>query len=73
MNFENLESNDFPRWLVEKWPRRGDYTSLNMYFGGYDNPFSFALFPYNVGEAQNGFFPWDAVFILIYPECSQIV
>jgi hypothetical protein len=44
-----IAENLSPLGLVEKRPRRGDYTALNMYFGGYNTGSSFATYPVRVG------------------------
>jgi len=41
--------------------RKGDYATINMYIGGYDNKFSFATFPNEKGVAGN---PKDGVFLV---------
>jgi hypothetical protein len=66
----NLNHEPYPRALVKKWPRRGDYTTLNIYYGGFDSEYSFAFPPEQASK------PWDAVFVmnndlpLIYDENS---
>ena len=51
---------DSPLELVKKWPRRGGYSALNLYFGGVDFPYSFAAFPEAGGLSKT---PWDGVYI----------
>lgn len=52
-------ASEDPVSLIAKYPRRGDYSTLNMYYGGKDTPFSFALFPAQGGVAKN---PLDGVY-----------
>ena len=54
----NLNHEPYPRALLKKWPRRGDYKTLNIYYGGYDSDYSFAYPP----EPQIK--PWDAVYVM---------
>lgn len=51
---------DSPLELMKKWPRRGGYSALNMYFGGVNFPYSFAVFPETGGLSKK---PWDGVYI----------
>jgi hypothetical protein len=47
----NLGHEPLPRALLKKWPRRGDYTTLNIYYGGYDSDYSFA-YPLNKSSSR---------------------
>jgi hypothetical protein len=62
----------YPAELMGKWPRRGDYSTLNMYVGGSDHNTSFAYFP--MVWYANYVLPWDAVFLnyraFLYSETS---
>jgi hypothetical protein len=54
----NLNHEPYPRALLKKWPRRGDYTTLNIYYGGYDSDYSFAYPP------EQQIKPWDGVYVM---------
>lgn len=58
-----LSSDDYPRTLLKKWPQRGDYSALNIYYGGITHDNSFAYSPAGSGRAKN---PWDGVFVQIW-------
>ena len=55
-------SHDYPITLLQKWPQRGDYSALNIYYGGITHGYSFSYFPGEGGRARNYF---DGVFITI--------
>jgi hypothetical protein len=57
-----IASNENPRALTKKWPRRGNYSALNMYFGGCDSTYSFATSPGAGGLATS---PCDGVYNVI--------
>jgi hypothetical protein len=55
-------SGDYTRVLLQKWPQRGDYSALNIYYGGMADGYSFSYSPADSGRTRN---PWDGVFVQI--------
>jgi hypothetical protein len=51
-----------PEILVKRWPRKGDYSTLNIYFGGVNMPFSFSFLPSPGGLAK---VPWDGAYVFL--------
>jgi hypothetical protein len=59
---EKGEDSISPEELIRKFPRRGDYSTLNLYFGGVDMPFSFSYLPSPGGLSS---VPWDGAYIFL--------
>jgi hypothetical protein len=59
---EKGEHSETPETLIQRFPRRGDYSTLNLYFGGIDMPFSFSFLPSPGGLNS---VPWDGAYIFL--------
>jgi hypothetical protein len=59
---EKGEDASNPEVMTRKYPRFGDYSSLNIYFGAVDGSTSFTILPSVDGLKS---VPWDGVFIYL--------